>query len=98
MNTPLSRLRTIGDIEGVSYLVLLGIAMPLKYLAGQPKAVAIAGGIHGFLFVAFCLALANVWWRERWSFGKVIFAFVSSLFPFGTFWLSARIRKEERTK
>jgi len=98
MNTPLSRLRQIGDIEGVSYLLLLGVAMPIKYLAGQPKAVTIVGGIHGFLFMAFGRALIDVWRRERWSFGKVVIAFISSLVPFGTFWLSARIRREERSK
>ena len=98
MNTPLSRLRQIGDIEGVSYLLLLGVAMPMKYLAGQPKAVTIVGGIHGFLFVAFGIALIDVWRRERWSFGKVVIAFLSSLVPFGTFWLSARIRREEQSK
>ena len=98
MNTRLSRLRQIGDIEGVSYLLLLGVAMPIKYLAGQPKAVTIVGGIHGFLFVAFGLALIDVWRRERWSFGKVVIAFLSSLVPFGTFWLSARIRREEQSK
>ena len=98
MNTPLSRLRQIGDIEGISYLLLLGVAMPLKYLAGQPKAVTIVGGIHGFLFVAFGVALIDVWRREKWSFGKVLVAFLSSLIPFGTFWLSTRIRREEQTK
>jgi integral membrane protein len=98
MNTPLSRLRQIGDIEGISYLVLLGVAMPLKYLAGQPKAVSIVGGLHGFLFVAFGIALIDVWRREKWSFGKVFLAFLSSLIPFGTFWLSARIRREEQSK
>jgi integral membrane protein len=72
--------------------------MPLKYLAGQPKAVSIVGGLHGFLFVAFGIALIDVWRREKWSFGKVFLAFLSSLIPFGTFWLSARIRREEQSK
>jgi integral membrane protein len=98
MKTPLSRLRQIGDIEGISYLLLLGVAMPLKYFAGKPEAVTIVGGIHGFLFVAFGIALIDVWIREKWSFGKVIVAFLSSLIPFGTFWLSGRIRREEQLK
>jgi integral membrane protein len=95
MNTPLSRLRITGDVEGVSYLLLLGIAMPLKYFAGMPQAVRIAGSIHGFLFVAFMLALAEVWWKRKWSLARVAGAFLSSLIPFGTFALSKRIRKEE---
>jgi integral membrane protein len=44
---------TVGKIEGYSYLALLFIAMPLKYLADIPTAVRIAGSIHGVLFVAF---------------------------------------------
>ncbi len=96
MKTPLSRLRVVGDIEGVSYLLLLGVAMPLKYLAGMPRAVSLAGGIHGILFVAFMITLVDVWRRSGWSFLKVLMAFVSSLVPFGTFILSRQIRKEER--
>jgi integral membrane protein len=93
--TTLSALRVIGNIEGISYLVLLGIAMPLKYLAGMPMAVRVTGTIHGILFVAFCWALVRVWIDRRWSFGKVTMAFVSSLLPFGTFVLDRKIREEE---
>lgn len=93
--TPLSALRFIGNIEGISYLLLLGIAMPLKYLAGMPMAVKIAGSVHGILFVAFCWALIRVWADRRWSFGKVAMAFISSLIPFGTFVLDRKIREEE---
>lgn len=96
MNSPLSRLRVIGDIEGVSYLVLLFVAMPLKYLAGMPQAVRIFGSIHGLLFVAFVIALLDVWRKRRWSLQKTAWAFLSSLYPFGTFFLSRQIRKEER--
>lgn len=90
----LSTLRVIGNIEGISYLVLLGIAMPLKYMAGMPMAVRVAGSIHGILFVAFCWALIRVWIDRRWSFGKVTMAFIASLLPFGTFILDRKIREE----
>lgn len=95
MKTALSRLRVIGNIEGISYLLLLGVAMPLKYLAEMPMAVKIAGSIHGFLFVAFMVALANVWKSEKWSFKKLSLAFIASLVPFGTFYLDKQIRQEE---
>ena len=95
MQTSLSRLRIIGDIEGISYLLLLGLAMPLKYLAGWPAAVTIAGSVHGLLFVGFLYALMEVWYRQKWSFLKVAGAFALSLIPFGTFYLSRQIRKEE---
>ncbi|MFW5972756.1 MAG: DUF3817 domain-containing protein, partial [Bacteroidota bacterium] len=53
LRTALSRLRLIGFIEGLSYLALLGIAMPLKYMAGMPMAVRYVGWIHGVLFVLY---------------------------------------------
>ena len=95
--TTLSALRQIGNIEGISYLLLLGIAMPLKYLANMPMAVRIMGSIHGFLFVAFCWALFRVWIDRKWSIGKTAIAFLSSLLPFGTFWLDKKIRQEENS-
>lgn len=78
-------LRIIAWIEGVSYLVLLGIAMPLKYLADEPGAVRITGMIHGVLFMLFCLALVLVWQRRRWSFLRSTVVFASSLVPCATF-------------
>jgi integral membrane protein len=95
MRTPLSRLRIIGDVEGVSYLLLLGVAMPLKYQAGLPQAVTWVGGLHGALFLAFCAALLQVHVLRRWPLPKTALAFLSSLIPLGTFLLSRTIRREE---
>ena len=55
--TALRHLRLVALLEGSSFLVLLFIAMPLKYLADQPLAVRIVGSIHGLLFVIFMAAL-----------------------------------------
>lgn|GEM_PF-72950 len=96
--SPLSTLRFIGNIEGISYLLLLGLAMPLKYMAGMPMAVKIMGSIHGALFVAFMYALFRVWIAEKWNLGKVTMAFLLSLVPFGTFYLDRKIREEEVIK
>lgn len=95
MRNLLSRLRIIGDLEGISYLLLLGVAMPLKYLAGRPEAVTWVGSLHGALFVAFCAALAQVHFARRWPLTRTILAFLSSLIPFGTFILSRELRREE---
>ncbi len=92
----LERLRIIGNIEGISYLLLLGIAMPMKYMGNMPQAVRIAGSVHGFLFVAFCIALVAVWRTRKWPYEKVAMAFILSLIPFGTFFLDKQIRKEEQ--
>ena len=77
----------IGHIEGVSYLVLLGIAMPLKYFANMPMPVKIVGYLHGILFVAYCILLIITMVKLKWSLVKGFLAFVLSLIPFGTFWL-----------
>lgn len=87
-------LRRIGIIEGISYLILLFVAMPLKYFADFPIFVQIFGMAHGILFVLFCLMLLIVWFRHRWSFMRVFWAFMASLLPFGTFLLDTRLRKE----
>lgn len=86
--------RWIALIEGVSYLVLLFIAMPLKYLLDMPLAVRITGGVHGFLFVAFCAALLWVMLARGWPLLRAILAFVSSLVPFGTFVLDRYLVRE----
>jgi integral membrane protein len=94
LNTAIGRLRLLGLIEGISYLVLLGVAMPLKYFAGFPVAVTIAGSLHGLFFVLFILAVLHVMFVHRWSIMRGITAFITSLLPFGTFILDAQLKKE----
>lgn len=84
----------IAFLEGISYLLLLLIAMPLKYMANIPEGVKYIGWAHGVLFVLFCIYLLKVWIGFKWSFGKAFLAFVASLLPFGTFVLDARLKKE----
>jgi integral membrane protein len=95
LKTAIGRLRVIGLAEGISFLVLLGIAMPLKYAAGMPMAVRVVGSIHGGLFVLFVGALLLAARAHRWSLSRVAGAFVASLVPFGTFVLDASLRREE---
>jgi integral membrane protein len=92
---PVKNLRVIGNIEGISYLALLGIAMPLKYFGNMPKAVTIAGSFHGLFFVLFCAALLVVWRKKNWDYERVAMAFLASIIPFGTFYLDRKLRKEE---
>lgn len=94
--SPLERLRLVGIAEGISYVLLLFVAMPLKYLAGQPEAVQVVGWAHGVLFIAFVAAVGHVWLVERWSFGRVSWALIASLLPFGTFVLDAQLRRERQ--
>lgn len=87
--------RGIAFLEGISYLVLLLIAMPLKYFADLPEYVMIAGMAHGVLFTMYVIALLVVWITRRWSFLKVLGAFILSIIPFATFWLEVKLRKEQ---
>ena len=86
MKSTLNVLRLMAFLEGVSYLILLGIAMPLKYYYDNPEAVKIVGMVHGVLFVLYTINLLIIHLKLRWSYGKTIGAFVASLIPFGTFY------------
>ena len=77
----------IGKIEGYSYLILLFIAMPLKYMYNMPQYVRPFGSIHGALFVAFMILLALMFFKVKLPFKKSVLAFLLSLLPFGTFFL-----------
>lgn len=90
--------RVIAIAEGISFLVLLFIAMPLKYFAGFPHAVKYVGWIHGILFIAFCIFLLLVKIKFHWTIKKSLIAFVASLLPFGTFVLDAKILSRENLK
>ncbi|WP_437786596.1 DUF3817 domain-containing protein [Sorangium sp. So ce1097] len=95
--TALRQLRLVAIVEGVSYILLLFIAMPLKYLADLPLAVRIVGSAHGLLFVLFLVALLRTAVARRWSLGRSSLAFVSSIVPFGTFVFDRSLQREIAT-
>lgn len=95
--TRIKRLRIIGLLEGISYLVLLGIAMPLKYYAGYPMAVKVVGWAHGLLFVLFLAAVLQAAITLKWPVGRVLTAFFASILPFGPFVFDRILQKEEQT-
>ena len=94
-DTPTARLRSVASIEGISYLVLLFVAMPLKYLANLPLAVRIVGSIHGALFIwGGWLVWLGIRRRGKpWSWGWKIL--VAALVPFGTFFLDRGLREDD---
>ena len=79
------RLRWVGLLEGTSFLVLLGVAMPLKYLWGMPMAVRVIGMLHGLLFTAYVFmafqAVADGWLTKKQGLRLAI----ASVLPFGPF-------------
>ncbi|MCB1094324.1 MAG: DUF3817 domain-containing protein [Verrucomicrobiae bacterium] len=96
MSTPansVSFLRKSGIAEGISFLLLVGIAMPLKYLADKPMAVSIVGWIHGVLFVIFCVALVKTYAYAKWPATRCIFVFIAALLPFGPFAIDGKMKR-----
>lgn len=99
MHTQLiTRFRTIAFIEGLSYLVLLLIAMPLKYWAGMPMAVRVVGMAHGVLFVVYALLVGLLFARGAFSFTRAAWAMLMSIVPLGTFVLDRQLARDASTK
>ena len=96
MKKTLSWFRRIAIAEGISFLVLLLIAMPLKYFAGQPLAVTIAGSIHGILFITFMILGLEYKTAAGKNLKWYALAFIASILPFGTFVLDKSLKKEEQ--
>ncbi|MBN2816211.1 MAG: DUF3817 domain-containing protein [Campylobacterales bacterium] len=85
----------INTLEGYSYLLLLFVAMPLKYMLGIAIATKIVGMIHGILFLAFLYYLYAAWEEAQWSLKENITFFIASIIPFGTFFTKSKIAAYE---
>ena len=81
--------------EGVSFLTLLFVAMPMKYFMGMPEVVRVVGSIHGALFVLYVGLLAVLHVKQQWSFMFSLYALIASVVPFGTFFLDRYLREKE---
>lgn len=90
------QIRQTGIAEGISYLVLLFVAMPLKYIWHIPEAVRYTGWIHGVLFIAFIYMIVQGKLKLGWSVRQMAEAFAASLLPFGTFWLDKKLKTGEK--
>lgn len=91
---PLNRFCLIAVLEGISYIVLLAIAMPLKYFFDFPEAVQYTGWIHGILFVAYIAFLIPAAVEYNWKIGKIAVIFLASLLPFLPFIVERRLKRE----
>lgn len=98
LKTSLGRLRVIGWWEGVSFLVLLGVAMPLKYFAGMPAAVRVVGMAHGILFVLYVLAAIQAALEHDWPWKRTAAVLAASVLPAGPFIVDAKILREEAAR
>jgi integral membrane protein len=91
VQSAVGRLRVIGFLEGLSFLVLLGIAMPLKYFADEPEAVRVVGMAHGVLFLLYVAAVLQAALEYGWKLGLIALLLIASLLPLGPFVADARL-------
>jgi integral membrane protein len=93
-STALGRVRLLGLIEGWSFVLLIFVAMPLKYLADQPAAVSVVGMAHGVLFLALCAAALQAQVNEEgWPLKRTAIIIIGALLPFGPFVVEAKVLK-----
>lgn len=90
-------LRTVGLLEGLSFLLLLFVAMPVKYMMGNPILVKYVGMGHGVLFVAFLVVLFVVCEKQKWPLKIFILGVIASILPFGPFLFDMKLKKLEKT-
>ena len=91
----LGRFRFMGILEGSSLVALLFIAMPLKYWFDTPAAVTIIGTIHGYIFLAYLIAIVYAMIAIKWPFRFTVGAVLSAFIPFGNFILDSRLKSLE---
>lgn len=90
--------RATAILEGISYLALFGVTMPLKYWAEIPGPNKLVGYAHGALFFAFIALTIIVGLKQKWSIKKLLVFGVASLLPFATFYVEEKyLRTEERS-
>jgi len=93
-HTLLGYFRVVAFVEGVSFVALLLIGMPLKYAAGTPIAVRILGMAHGVLFIVYAVLVALLLSRRTFSFARAMWAMLMSLIPLGTFVLDRQLARD----
>ncbi len=92
LRSKIGRLRLLGILEGISLLVLVGIAVPMKYAVGNPSLVKAIGPIHGVLFLLFVFNTLSVGIEYKWRFGTTTWkVLLACIIPFGTFYVDRSI-------
>lgn len=94
LKTPVGRLRLVGFWEGISFLVLLLVAMPLKYALGRPEAVRVVGMAHGILFMLYVWMAIQTAIELRWDWRRTALVLIASVLPAGPFVVDAKVLRE----
>lgn len=95
IKTQLGRLRLLALVEGISFLIILFVTMPLKYAFQMPEPNKVFGIVHGLLFVLYVFAVIQITIEQQWKMRKMFLALLASVVPFGTFWADRKLFKPE---
>lgn len=98
MRSALLFYRVLAYVVGVGLLVLVLVAMPLKYLADSPTLVAIVGPLHGFLYMVYLVAAVNLAFRARWSPVKTVLVMLAGTIPFVSFVAERKVTADEELR
>jgi len=98
LSNTLGRLRLTGIIEGLSFIILLVVAMPLKYVWGKPEMVRIVGMAHGVLFVLYIFLTVVAKFQYPWTWKRIMILWIASVVPFGTFYADYKMLRHERVQ
>lgn len=90
----LMRYRLIAYVVGVMLLLLVCVAMPLKYGADNPSAMNVIGPLHGFLYVVYLLGTLDLGRRVRWGLGKLLLVALAGTIPFLSFYAERKVTHE----
>lgn len=91
--TNIGRLRLLGYVEGISLLLLIGVAVPLKYALHNPAFTRIPGSVHGALFLLFIFNTISAAIEYRWKASLIFKIMIACIIPFGTFYTDHKILK-----
>ncbi|MEK6479820.1 DUF3817 domain-containing protein [Catalinimonas sp. 4WD22] len=92
----IGQLRIAAIMEGISYILLLAVTMPLKYLADMPEPNMFVGYAHGLLFIWYVGLVLLVAYSYRWNFKPTAIALAASLIPAATFYVEAKMLKDKK--
>jgi|SRR5690606_40163887 len=93
--SPIGKLRVVGFVEGLSFVALVLLGMPMKYMADMPIFVRILGPIHGVLFVWLCYEIAQAVFGHDWPKRRGLVVFMAALFPLGPFLIDGWLKKQQ---
>lgn len=82
--------RLISYLEGISYLLILFVTMPLKYLFASPEPNRVIGMAHGFLFLLYIVFAFLIKPEKKWNNKTLLIVLLCSVIPFGTFWMDKK--------